>query len=178
MNCHGCQPSNKCPYTGGPYTVRREAFEGLGGVSAGGSLDIVTAHHAAKENMVPPFTGSWASVPATGNEEAVPDKYKDLWFSQEQNANSPVLGAIFTNMNTFGLMPSSFVQVRGMDSRREASLIYERALRDHSAKTRLNAFPGVSHGHWVIFPTSRASGLVMLYAIRGMGLLLGQEPEK
>jgi hypothetical protein len=59
--------------------------------------------------MVPPFTGLWASVPATVNEEAVPDRYKDLWFSQEQNANSPVLGAIFANMDTFGSMPSTFV---------------------------------------------------------------------
>jgi acetyl esterase/lipase len=110
------------------------------------------------------------------NEEAVPGKYKDLWFSREQNANSPVLGAIFANMDTFGSMSSNFVC--GMDPLRDASLIYERALRDHGAKTRMNAFPGVPHGHWVIFPMLRASGLVMLDTIRGMGWLLGQEPEK
>jgi acetyl esterase/lipase len=128
--------------------------------------------------MVPPFTGLWASVPAIVNEEAVPDKYKDLWFSREQNANSPVLGAIFANMDTLSSMPSTFVQVCGMDPLRDAGLIYERALRDHGAKTRLNAFSGVPHGHWVIFPMLRASGLVMLHAFRGMGRLLGQEPEK
>lgn len=61
----------------------------IGGGSAGGNLAIVTAHRSVKEKLSPPITGVLASIPVCMSKETVPEKYKDLWVSREQNAYAP-----------------------------------------------------------------------------------------
>lgn len=61
----------------------------IGGGSAGGNLSIVTAHRSLKERLSPPITGDLASIPLCMSKETVPEKYKDLWVSREQNTNAP-----------------------------------------------------------------------------------------
>lgn len=66
----------------------------LGGVSAGGNITAVIAQKALDEKLSPPLSGLWLSVPLVfPSAEQVPEKYKDQWFSHEQNKDAPILDA-------------------------------------------------------------------------------------
>ena len=166
----------------------------LGGISAGGNLTAVTAQRYLNEGISPPLTGLWLSIPVLLSEQTVPEKYKHLWFSRKQNADAPIfnmdaikrvdeyLGAddSSTNWSPFndkgahkGLPPSYF-QVCGLDPLRDDGLIYERVLRDHGVKTKLDVYPGVPHAHFASLPFLKISQKANLDTIAGMGWLLGK----
>ena len=63
----------------------------VGGTSAGGNITAVLTHMARDEGLSPPLTGQYLGVPAVVEQTMMPDKYKDLFFSYEQNRDAPVL---------------------------------------------------------------------------------------
>lgn len=170
----------------------------LGGVSAGGNLAVVTAQKTMKQRLAHPLTGIWACIPVTLAQEIVPEQYKDLWFSREQNADAPMLNAAalkligdnyepdyesedfspFNSTVSFAGLPRTFVQVDGLDPLRDDGLVYEMSLREHGVKTRLDVYPGMPHAHWGAFPDLKQSKKVIEDIMEGMGWLLGQRKDR
>lgn len=63
----------------------------VGGISAGGNFAAIVSHLYTDEGLQPPLTGSWLSIPATMLPEVVPEDYKTLYLSREQNKHAPLL---------------------------------------------------------------------------------------
>jgi len=166
----------------------------IGGSSAGGNLAVVTAHRALRENLSPPLTGVLANIPPCLDAQIVPEKYKHLFLSREQNANGLVCNAkdlevwsgwwqvdwlsvdyspVNSDVPLTGL-PPHFVQVDGLDILRDDGLIYEKLLRDSGVPTRLIAYPGMPHGHWT-WPQHSLSDKAHVDTLSGIGWLLGQD---
>lgn len=166
----------------------------LGGASAGGNLTAVTAQRYVSEKHSPPLTGLWFSIPAVLVEDNVPAKYRDLWFSREQNSEAPILdndainhmlgfyepdlkSSLYSPFNAtdphLGLPPSYF-QVAGLDPLRDDGLIYEKVLKEHGVKTKLDVYTGVPHGHFAFLPFLKASQKSNVDSIVGIGWLLGK----
>jgi acetyl esterase/lipase len=170
----------------------------LGGNSAGANLAAVAAHRALKENLSPPLTGLSFAIPSFLKENIVPDKYKQLWFSREQNSDAPTFNkkhlakvedlyepdpqsddwSPFRSDAPFSALPPVHVLVCGMDPLRDDGLVYERALRENGVKTRLNVYAGLVHGHYVTFPDLKQSVKARIDILAGFGWLLGKEVER
>ena len=170
----------------------------IGGSSAGGNLAAVTAHRAMRENLSPPLTGVLASIPVLLDEQIVPDQYKHLYLSREQNANGSVCTAkdlrvwtswwmpdyksvdfspVNSEVSLAGLPPHA-VLVDGMDTLRDDGLIYEKLLRDNGVATQLVAWPGMPHGHWGMCPQHSLSDVAQVDTLASIGWLLGNEVER
>ncbi|KAJ5201017.1 Alpha/Beta hydrolase protein [Penicillium cf. viridicatum] len=159
-----------------------DLFKGfiIGGGSAGGNLSIVTAHRSVKEKLFPPITGVWTSIPACMSKETVPEKYKHMWISREQNANAQgnpgmdskstggyeaiyqqnYLSEDFSPFNMevpFSVLPPTYVQVAGLDIIRDDGLVYAKALEDSGVKVKFDAYPGMPHGHFNLWPQLKQS---------------------
>lgn len=170
----------------------------LGGGSAGGNLSIVTAHRSVKEKLSPPITGVLASVPVCMSKETVPEKYKHIWVSREQNENAPgapgedsnnsggyeamydqdFLSEDFTPFASaapFSAMPRTYVQVAGMDVLRDDGIVYAKVLEDNGVDVRFDAYPGVPHGHFNLWPHMKSAIKCQEDTIWHFGWLLGQE---
>ena len=65
----------------------------MGGDSSGGEIALVVAHLCRDDKMAPPLTGVYAAAPGGVNEQTVPEQYRHLFLSEEQNADAPVLTA-------------------------------------------------------------------------------------
>jgi acetyl esterase/lipase len=170
----------------------------LGGVSSGANLTLVTAQRALKENLSPPITGAFATMPLMLNEKTVPEKYKDLWISRDQNANAPVVnenevrqydiwyGQDYfsedyspTNSNIgFSGHPPTYIQVSGMDPLRDDGMVYARVLGDDGVKVNLDAYPGVPHGHVILWPHVKKSIKTMVDLLSHIGQLLGKNVDR
>ncbi|KAL3480788.1 Alpha/Beta hydrolase protein [Aspergillus californicus] len=171
----------------------------LGGISAGGNLTCITAQRAVKEKLSPPLTGLWISVPVTTvTADGIPDKYRADWLSRTQNADAPILSVndieasrvgynpdVFSeDFSPFALpdtvphMPPAYIQVAGLDPLRDDGLIYERYLRDHGVRTRLDVYPGVPHCHFVVHPELKSSEKFRRDVPLGVGWLLGQDVDE
>ncbi|KAL2062346.1 hypothetical protein VTL71DRAFT_6612 [Oculimacula yallundae] len=139
----------------------------IGGSSAGGSIAAASGSRALRENLSPPLTGLWLNIPPIVlTDTTLPARYKDLWLSRTQNAESPTFGkteldtainiyqpdeksATFNplvDLKSIPLMPRTFLQVAGMDPLRDDGIIYDQILRDAGVETRLNAYKGMPHG--------------------------------
>lgn len=133
----------------------------IGGVSAGANISAVIAQQHLKQGISPPLTGIWLSVPwLFSSKESVPEKYKDQWFSREQNKDAPVLdedaieaiGELlqpdtesewFTPYNVKAAhkgLPRTYIQADGLDPLRDDALIHEQVLREHGVETRLTVW--------------------------------------
>ena len=152
----------------------------IGGGSAGGNLSIVTAHRAVEEGLSPPITGVLASIPVCVSEETVPEKYKELWTSREQNANAPGNPGIdskstggfvvfyrpdfmskdfspFNSTAPFSALPRTYIQVAGLDILRDDGIVYGKALEDNGVEVKFDAYPGMPHGHFNLWPRLKQS---------------------
>lgn len=167
----------------------------LGGISAGANLAACAAQRYVSRGTGIPLTGVMLVVPAVLHESIVPDKYKHLWFSLEQNANAPIIDrkaleftarsnkpdyssplcSPFNDPNPHVGMPPVYIHVAGLDPLRDDGLVYERALREHGVKTRLDVYPGVPHGHPGMFPTLSASRKAELDLVKAAAWLLGKD---
>ncbi|GME32756.1 Alpha/beta hydrolase fold-3 [Neofusicoccum parvum] len=166
----------------------------LGGGSAGANLAAVTAQKWVGQKREPKLTGLHLAIPVLFTEEIVPAKYKDLWFSREQNkdafilntaavyglqqayapdVSSPDWSPVNARNHSTGL-PPVWTSVCGQDPLRDDGLVYERILRDHGVKTKLNVTPGVPHGH-VMFPGLKSGSKSNIEAVKGFGWLLGED---
>ena len=133
----------------------------LGGVSAGGNISAVVAQKWQDEALSPPLTGLWLCVPLVFPTEAqVPEKYRDQWFSHEQNKDAPILdakkiGAVGEHLEPDGAsewyspyntknphkgLPPTYIQVNGLDPLRDDGLIHEQVLGEHGVKTKIDVW--------------------------------------
>lgn len=167
----------------------------LGGVSAGGNLAAVAAQRYVSRGTGPRLTGVLLAVPHLLDETIVPQKYAPLWFSREQNADALIIDrraidfikrevkfdlasplfSPFNDPQAHVGMPPVYIQVAGQDPLRDDGLVYERALRDHGVKTRLDVYPGVPHGHMGMYPTLSASRKADADLVKAAGWLFGKE---
>lgn len=79
----------------------------VGGTSAGGNLTAVLAHLARDEGLSPPLTGQYLAIPAVGGKECIPEKYRDRFYSYEQNKDVPVLPVAAVDMFMKGYAPNT-----------------------------------------------------------------------
>ncbi|EON62302.1 hypothetical protein W97_01523 [Coniosporium apollinis CBS 100218] len=171
----------------------------VGGTSAGGNIAIILSHLARDESISPLITGLWPSVPVLISPDAIPDEYKDVIISHEQNAEAPAFNkkAYMFMINQYNPqppshplfspllwpsghkgLPPSYFQVCGMDPLRDEGLLYERILREECGiKTKLDVYPGLPHGFWGFFPHLKSSRAFVQDTMRGMAWLLGKEGE-
>ena len=69
-----------------------------------------------------------------------------------------------------------FLQVCGGDPLRDEALIYEYVLRhEYRIPTRLEIYPGLPHGFWIIFPKLKSTKKFLEDTIDGMAWLLKRE---
>lgn len=143
----------------------------IGGVSAGGTLTAIMAQRWISEGCQPPLTGAWVSVSCVLEKEIVPEQYQSLYLARDQNARSLIFNqdaleyitkvwhhdrfspdfSPFQADNPHKGMPPVYIQVAGKDPLRDDGLIYEKALRAHGVKTKLDVYPGLPHGFEAIF---------------------------
>jgi len=170
----------------------------IGGGSAGGNLSIVTAHRSAREKLFPPITGVLACIPVCMSKETVPEKYKELWVSREQNANtagnpgldSKYIGGYealygqdflsedsspFVSAVPFSALPRTYIQVAGLDIIRDDGIVYAKALEDNGVEVKFDAYPGMPHGHFNLWPRLKQSIKSQVDTIWHAGWLLGRE---
>lgn len=167
----------------------------VGGVSAGGTSSLVVTQLAVEHKLSPPITGQWLSVPAIMDAQHVPQKYRKLFLSREQNASAPIVSAdalaAFKHHTAWGDssplrfpvlsptplkdLPPTYIQADGMDPLRDDALIYEEMLKEAGVKTKIDLYAGCPHGHFSFMPgievSERAEGDIMV----GVGWLLGSE---
>ncbi|KAJ9638296.1 hypothetical protein H2199_006983 [Coniosporium tulheliwenetii] len=172
----------------------------VGGASAGGNIAVILSHLARDESLSPSITGLWPNIPALISPDAIPEEYKDVIISHEQNAEAPAFNRkayvfmisapiqprppshpLFSPLlwpTGHKNLPPSYFQVCGMDPLRDEGLLYERILREECGiKTKLDVYPGLPHGFWGFFPHLKSSRAFMQDTIRGMAWLLGKEGE-
>lgn len=170
----------------------------IGGISAGANLAAVAAQRyvtANKSADAPKLTGVLLIIPYVLEPELVPADKKDLWFSREQNADALVINAKtmdwitksykqdarspdFSPFNVEGAhagMPPAYFQVAGQDPLRDDGLVYERVLRENGVRTRLDAYPGVPHGHKFTFPMLKSAVKSNVDFVKGAAWLAGKE---
>jgi acetyl esterase/lipase len=167
----------------------------VGGVSAGGNLAAVTVLRALGTPLKHEITGVWLAIPMLlgSNAKQVPEEYRDLWFSREQNADAPKLNTAgvdaflaawepdFTDEKTSPFarkdpsvkFPRTYVQVCGLDPLRDDALVFERALKKAGTETRIHVYKGLMHGSWAFLPMLNSSKAIVKDTIRVFGWLLG-----
>ena len=172
----------------------------LGGTSAGGNIAAVLSHLARDASLSPPLTGLYLNVPLLLAPEAVPDRYKPLYRSREQNALAPVLNKAFMDMYTEAYAPNDFksyiwsplnwpsghrglpptyFQICGLDVLRDEGLIYERILREeHGIPTKIDVYSGLPHMFVPNYPRHPVSKKYPEDTLQGIGWLLGMYNKK
>ena len=63
----------------------------MGGISAGANISCVISHLYRDEQLQPPLTGIYLSIPSTMDPKVVPEKYRHEHVSREQNKDAPIL---------------------------------------------------------------------------------------
>lgn len=162
----------------------------VGGISAGGNLAAAVARKAVEEGV--PLTGAWLCIPSLLDKDTVPQKYKNVFLSREQNANAMIINqkAIdhiteayqrdpwskdytpFAYSDPAGKMPPTFIQVCGQDPLRDDGLIYARVLQEAEVSVRLDIYPGVPHGFHGFFQEFKQAQKWQQDTVDGMSWLL------
>ncbi|KAE9981002.1 hypothetical protein EG328_011903 [Venturia inaequalis] len=170
----------------------------VGGVSAGGNLTAVTVARSLKTPLKHKITGAWLAIPFLLDASVVPEEYKDLFFSREQNEDAPVMSSDgvdafinawspswedektspFVAKDPFVKFPPTYFQVCGLDPLRDDGLIYEKVLRKAGSITRIDIYKGLPHNSWTALPMLNSSKVIVEDTIKGFGWLLGVEERK
>ncbi|OPB43534.1 Arylacetamide deacetylase [Trichoderma guizhouense] len=172
----------------------------IGGLSAGAAISNMVAQLARDLN--PPLTGQFLACGVYIDPGRVPDRYKKLYLSMEQNKFAPILDTEALNQymsaykggkpsppysisqqshsdavaSRHKFLPPVYFQVAGLDPARDDSLIYERILREEcGVPTRIDVYRGLPHGFWTMYPDLEASRRRMRDAVDGVGWLLGDK---
>ncbi len=180
-------------------TLGADAAKGfvVGGASAGSNLAAAAVQKWLLEKQSPPVTGMWLSVPSVLAEPIVPEKYKDLYISREQNADALILNKAaidrvteayvpdifspeYSPFNVEGAhtgMPPTYLQVNGADPLRDDGLVYEKVLREHGVKTKIDVYPGMPH-ITALFPHLKMAQKSSVDSLMGLGWLVGEESDE
>ncbi|TID22951.1 Hormone-sensitive lipase [Venturia nashicola] len=167
----------------------------VGGISAGGNLTAVTVARSLKTPLKYKITGVWLAVPCLLDASIVPEEYKHLFFSREQNKNAPLMGVDgvdafngawspdwkdekvtpFAAKDLSIKFPPTYFQVCGLDPLRDDGLIYEKVLRKAGTSTRIHVYKGLPHASWAFLPMLSSSEVMVKDTMKGFGWLLGVE---
>ncbi|TVY13549.1 AB hydrolase superfamily protein B1A11.02 [Lachnellula arida] len=139
----------------------------VGGISAGANFGAVVSHLYRDDDLWPPLTGAYLSIPPCIAPELVPAKYKDVYLSREQNKDAPRLNKermdFFHKMynadpnspltapslfETHRGLPPTYFQICGLDPLRDEAIIYEDILKEQGVKTKVDFYPGLPHAFW------------------------------
>jgi len=164
------------------------------GASAGANLAAITAQKWMSTKSSPPITGVSLAVPWLLSEDIVPEEYKDLWFSRDQNQDAMILNKTamaymmaayepdvhspefspFNDPCAHHGLPPVHIQVCGSDPLRDDGLVYEKVLRDYGVKTKMEVYSGVPHGFSLFrgLPLAKRSFFDEILAV---GWLLGDK---
>lgn len=63
----------------------------VGGISAGANFAAVVTHQYQIDKLSPALTGTYLSIPPVIDSASIPDKYKSVHLSIEQNKDAPIL---------------------------------------------------------------------------------------
>lgn len=184
----------------------------VGGESAGANLAAVMSLLARDQQLSPPITGLVLSIPPVVNPDRVPERFREVFLSYDQNADAPILNReagyeassmclsenfTFTapNIGMTGTyngdpdsymtwhilhpaghagLPPTYLQVCGLDILRDDGLIYDQVLRDSEVKTKIDIYPGLPHGFWVMWPQLKSSKKQTADMMAGVAWLLEQ----
>ncbi|CAI6082693.1 unnamed protein product [Clonostachys chloroleuca] len=154
----------------------------VGGMSAGANLSAFQ------------ISGMWLNVPLLFVDEIVPDDQRELWIAREQNAEAMIINKgsmdfILSSYNPYVTSPDfspanqqgghtglpTHIQVCGQDPLRDDDLIYERILRKHGVKTKLDVYPGVPHAGPYFFPTLPIAVKHNMDVLKGFGWFFGKD---
>ncbi|KAJ4148691.1 hypothetical protein NW765_017558 [Fusarium oxysporum] len=143
----------------------------IGGISAGANLAAVTAQQWVTRARQPLMSGIWLSMPMLLDAAIVPERFKEVWISREQNAEAMILGktalefiktayspdVLSADYSPFNVddahkgLPPVYFQICGQDPLRDDGLIYEKVLRENDVRTKVDIYAGVPHGFADVF---------------------------
>lgn len=166
----------------------------MGGTSAGAGLTAVCARKAQLEPLAYPLTGKWLNVPSILSEQQIPEKWKHLYVSKQQNEHAPILPSSaldvlqkhaswdvsspwrspLSSTHSLAGLPKTYIQVDGMDCLRDDGLLYDEMLREAGVQTRCDLYAGCPHAHATFVP-GRAAEEAQLDLVKNVGWMLGQE---
>jgi len=169
----------------------------MGGTSAGAALTAVCARKAQVELLAYPLTGQWLNVPSILNEHQIPEKWKHLYVSKQQNEHAPILPSSALDIlqkhtgwdmdspwrsplrSTHPLagLPKTYIQVDGMDCLRDDGLLYDEMLREAGVETRCDLYTGCPHAHATFVP-GKAAEKAQMDLVKNVGWMLGREVEE
>ncbi|THY06462.1 hypothetical protein D6D01_09897 [Aureobasidium pullulans] len=148
----------------------------IGGGSAGANLTTTAVRRSLVEGLQPPITGVWLCVPLImADDDCVPERYKHLFLSREQNSDAPYLKtgdmvhikrlyapnndspdwSVMRDMIYTG-WPRTYFQVAGLDPLRDDGLIFQKCLEDNGVETKIDVYPGMPHPLVGMIGTSQA----------------------
>ncbi|EJD06361.1 uncharacterized protein FOMMEDRAFT_102151 [Fomitiporia mediterranea MF3/22] len=151
----------------------------VGGLSAGGNFTCVVTQRAREDpGLQDKITGQILQVPGTmSHAKEFPEHLRDKLKSHEQCKDDPILPrsnlALFTGAyqpgdpwdpavspllaKSFSGLPPAYVQIAGMDPLRDEGLLYAQMMQESGVSTKVDVYPGVSHGFTYYYPTISAA---------------------
>ncbi|GAB7326363.1 hypothetical protein MBLNU13_g10397t2 [Cladosporium sp. NU13] len=164
----------------------------MGGTSAGAGLTAVCARKAQIEPLAYPLTGQWLNVPSILSEHQIPEKWKHLYVSKQQNEYAPILPSSaldilqkhtgwdmdspwrspLSSTQSLAGLPKTYIQVDGMDCLRDDGLLYDEMLKESGVETRCDLYAGCPHAHATFVP-GKAAEKAQLDLVKNIGWMLG-----
>jgi acetyl esterase/lipase len=168
----------------------------MGGTSAGAALTAVCARKAQLAPLVYPLTGQWLNVPSILSGQHVPEKWKHLYISMQQNEHAPIFPSSalevlqkhtgwdfdspwrspLSSTHPLAGLPKTYTQVDGMDCLRDDGLLYDEMLKEAGVETRCDLYAGCPHAHATFVP-GKASEDALLDLLKNFGWMLGRDVE-
>lgn len=168
----------------------------MGGTSAGAGLAAVCARKAQVKPLAYPLTGQWLNVPSILSEHHIPEKWKHLYISKQQNEHAPIfpssaLGALqkhtgwdtkspwrspMSSTHPLVGLPKAYIQVDGMDCLRDDGLLYDEMLKEAGVETRCDLYAGCPHAHTAFVP-GEAAEKALIDLVKNFGWMLEREVE-
>ncbi|KAJ7915033.1 Alpha/Beta hydrolase protein [Mycena leptocephala] len=144
----------------------------VGGSSAGSNLTAAVVHRARDDPFFEKhkITGQVLQIPVLVHPSAYPAEYAADLLSYEQNKDAPIVNKVAMKffyeclqgppdhpdlsplLADHSNLPPAYLQVCGMDPRRDEGLLYARLLSERDIATRVDIYPGVPHGFHQSFP--------------------------
>ncbi|KAJ8068131.1 hypothetical protein OCU04_003702 [Sclerotinia nivalis] len=165
----------------------------VGGISAGANFASVVSHLYRDENLSPPLTGVYLSIPPIIPQKVVPERYRSTYLSLEQNKDAPLLNRDIADVfdkhyavkepsslatpilfDSHKNLPRTYFQICGLDPLRDEGFIYEDILKENGVQTMVDVYAGLPHGFWTWFPEAEFTKKFVEDCKKGMVWLLGK----
>ncbi|EJD52401.1 hypothetical protein AURDEDRAFT_134212 [Auricularia subglabra TFB-10046 SS5] len=155
----------------------------LGSISAGADIAAAAAQRYVSRGTCAPLTCVLLVVPAVLHAFIVPDKYKDLWFSREQNADAHFIDRKALEFTECANKPDSTPLYSPLNDPRPHAPVYihvagQDPLRDDGLGPRRQDAPvysGVPHGYPDMYPTFSVSRKAELDFVKATAWLPGKD---